>query len=75
MKKQIITVAVFAACLALWAAVWPQKQPDEETPALPTPAAVIATQPEIPEIAEMEEVISARGRKDGSNTAGTGRGS
>lgn len=57
MKKQIITVAVFAACLALWAAVWPQKQPAEETPALPTPAAVIATQPEIPEIAEMEEVI------------------
>ena len=35
MKKQIITVAVFAACLALWAAVWPQKQPAEETPALP----------------------------------------
>ena len=57
MKKQIIPTAAFAACLALCAAVWPQKQPAEETPALPTPAAVIATQPEVPEIAEMEEVI------------------
>lgn len=58
MKKRIVTAAVFAACLALCAAVWPQKQPAEEIPALPTPAAVIATQPEILEIAEMEEVIS-----------------
>ena len=57
MKKRIITTAVFAACLALCAAVWPQKQPAEATPALPTPDAVIATQPEVPEIAEMEEVI------------------
>ena len=57
MKKRIITVAAFTACLALCAAVWPQKQPAEVTPALPTPAAVIATQPEVPEIAEMEEVI------------------
>ena len=57
MKKQIIPTAAFAACLALCAAVWPQKQPAEATPALPTPAAVIATQPEVPEIAEMEEVI------------------
>lgn len=57
MKKRIVTASVFAACLALCAAVWPQKQPAEATPALPTPAAVIATQPEVPEIAEMEEVI------------------
>ena len=57
MKKRIITAAAFAACLALCAAVWPQQQPAGETPALPTPAVVIATQPEIPEIAEMEEVI------------------
>lgn len=56
MKKQIITTAAFAACLALCAAVWPQKQPAEETPALPTPVAVIATQPEVPEIPEIEEV-------------------
>ena len=57
MKKRVITAAAFAACLALCAAVWPQNQPAGETPALPTPAAVIATQPEVPEIAEMEEVI------------------
>ena len=57
MKKRIITAAAFAACLALCAAVWPQDEPAGETPALPTPAAVIATQPEVPEIAEMEEVI------------------
>lgn len=58
MKKRVITVTAFAACLALVTAVWPQRQAVGETPALPMPAAVIATQPEIPEIAEMEEVIS-----------------
>ena len=58
MKKRIITVAAFAACLALWATVWPQNQPAGETAALPTPAAVIATQPEVPEIPEIEEVVS-----------------
>ena len=63
MKKRIITAAAFAACLALCAAVWPQQQPAGETPALPTPAVVIATQPEIPEIAEMEEVISPEEEK------------
>ena len=57
MKKRIITTAAFSACLALCAAVWPQKKPAEATPVLPTPAAVIATQPEVPEIAEVEEVI------------------
>ena len=57
MKKRIITTAAFSACLALCAAVWPQKQPAEATPMVPTPAAVIATQPEVPEIAEVEEVI------------------
>ena len=49
MKKRIITAAV-AACLALWAAVWPQDEPAGETPTPTTPAAVIATQPEVPEI-------------------------
>ena len=63
MKKRIITATAFAACLALCAAVWPQKQPAEETPAPSTPAAVIATQPEIPEKAEMEEVISPEEEK------------
>lgn len=63
MKKRIITAAAFAACLALCAAVWPQDQPAGETPALPTPAAVIATQPEVPEIPETEEVISPEEEK------------
>lgn len=57
MKKRIITVAAFTACLALRAAVWPQNESAGETPALPTPAAVIATQPEVPETPEKEEVI------------------
>ena len=63
MKKRIITAAAFAACLALCAAVWPQKQPAGETPALPTPAAVIATQPEVQEIPETEGVISPEEEK------------
>ena len=53
MKKRIITAAAFAACLALCAAVWPQKEPAAETPALPTPPAVIATQSEVPETPEI----------------------
>lgn len=63
MKKRVITAATFAACLALCAAVWPQNEPAGETPALPTPAAVIATQPEVPEIPEIEEVISPEEEK------------
>ena len=66
MKKRIITAAAFAACLALCVAVWPQDQPAGETPALPTPSAVIATQPEVPEIAEMEEVIPPEEEKAGA---------
>ena len=62
MKKLIMTI-VIAACLALCAAVWPQKQPAEETPSLPTPAAVIATQPEVPEIPKTEEVMSPEEEK------------
>ena len=63
MKKRVITAVAFVACLALCAAVWQQNQPAGETPALPTPAAVIATQPEVPEIAEMEEIISPEREK------------
>ena len=63
MKKRVITAAAFAACLALCAAVWPQDQPTGETPALPTPAAVIAAQLQVPEIPEMEEVISPEEEK------------
>lgn len=57
MKKQIITATAFAACLALCAAVWPQNEPAVETPALPTPPAVIATQPKVPKTPEIEEII------------------
>ena len=63
MKKRIITVTAFAACLALCAAVWPQKQLVGETPALPTPAAVIATQPEVPKMPEMKEVLTPQEEK------------
>ena len=63
MRKRIITVAVVAACLALCAAVWPQKQPVGETPAPSTPAAVIATQPEVPKMPEMKEVITPEEEK------------
>ena len=57
MKKRIITAAVFAACLALCAAVWPQSEPVEETPSLLTPPAVTVAQPKVPEVPEIEESI------------------
>ena len=57
MKKRIITATAFAACLALRAAVWPQNEPAVETSAPPTPPAVIAAQPEVPEKPEIEEII------------------
>lgn len=63
MKKRIIIVAAFAACLALCAAVWPQNESAGETPTPATPAAVIAAQPEVPEIPEIEEVISPEEEK------------
>ena len=63
MKKRIITAAAFAACLALCAAVWPRNESAGETPTPTTPAAVIATQPEVPEIPKTEEVISPEEEK------------
>ena len=63
MKKQIITVAAFTACLALCAAVWPQNESVGETPTPTTPAAVSATQSEVPKIPEIEEVISPEEEK------------
>jgi len=57
MKKRIVAAAAFAACLAMCAAVWPQNEPIEETPALPTPPVVTAAQPEVPEMPKIEEVI------------------
>ena len=57
MKKRIITSTAFAACLALCAAMWPQNDPAVETSVLPTPPAVIAAQPEVSEMPEIEEII------------------
>ena len=42
MKKRIIIAAVFTACLALYAAVWPQAETGGETPELPQTPAVSA---------------------------------
>lgn len=63
MKKLLITATAFAACLSLCAAVWPQNEPVEETPALPTPPAIDATQPEFPEIPGIEEIIKPEEEK------------
>lgn len=57
MKKRIIISTAFAACLALCAAMWPQNDPAVETSVLLTPPAVIAAQPEVPEMPEIEEII------------------
>ena len=57
MRKRIITAAAFSACLALCAAVWPQAEPAEETPAVPSLPVVTATKSEVPEVPEIEEII------------------
>ena len=57
MKKRIIAGMAFAACLALCAAVWPQAEPVEKTPATPTPTDITAAQPKVPEVPEIEEII------------------
>ena len=57
MKKRIITVTAFAACLALCTAMWPQNEPAVETSASPISPAVIAAQPEVSEIPEIKEFI------------------
>ena len=63
MKKQIVSAAAFAACLALYAAVWLQNEPAAETSALPTPAAVVAIKPEVPELPEIEEIVISEEEK------------
>ncbi len=63
MKKRIITAAAFAACLALCAAAWPQNEPVEETPAVPTPPVVTAAQPEVPEVPKTVEAVMAEKEK------------
>ena len=57
MKKRIATAAVFAACLALCAAVWPQNEISGKTPPPPTLPAVTAAQPEVPKRQKIEEII------------------
>lgn len=45
MKRRFIVTTAITACLALCAAVWPQAETIEETPALPETPAVTAPQP------------------------------
>ena len=63
MKNRSIPAAELAAWLALRAAVCPRNETAGETPTPPRPAAVIATQPEVPEIPEIEEVKSSEEEK------------
>ena len=49
MKNRIIIAAIFTACLALCAAVWPQAETVGETPTPSETTAVIAPQPTLPE--------------------------
>ena len=50
MKKRIIITAVFTACLALCAAVWPQAETVGETLAPPQTPAVSAPEPIVAEV-------------------------
>ena len=43
--------------------MWPQSEPAEETPAAPIPPAVAATQPEVPEMTEIEKSIMSEEEK------------
>lgn len=56
MKKYIIPAAVFAACLALCAAVWPQNEAVEETPAPLRASVVSAPEPTVEDIASEIEI-------------------
>ena len=49
MKKRIIIAAAFTACLALCAAVWPQTEKVERTPAPSETTAVTTPRPTLPE--------------------------
>ena len=56
MKKYIITAAVFAACLALCAAAWPQSDAIEETPAPIQEATISAPGPTVENILAEAEI-------------------
>ena len=62
--KKYIMATVIAACLALYAAVWPSIAPAVELPAASSPPAVTATQPEGLEAPEIEDAIRPEERKD-----------
>ena len=49
MKKRIIIATAFAACLAMCAAVWPQTEKVEKTPAPSETTAVTTPRPTLPE--------------------------
>lgn len=53
MKKRIIIAAIFTACLALCAAVWPQTEKGEKPPTPSETAAVTTLQPTLPEQDEL----------------------
>lgn len=57
MKKYSIIVAVTAACLALCAAVWPQTEAVEETPALLPISVVSDSEPTIEDTVSEAELI------------------
>lgn len=63
MKKRIVIAAVFTACLALCAAVWPQAETVEETPAPPQTPAVSAPEPIVAE-AKLETEIDLPTEKE-----------
>ena len=53
MKNRIIIAAAFTACLALCAAVWPQAETVEKTPATSETTAVTTPRPTLPETEEL----------------------
>ena len=53
MKKRIIVTAAITACLALCAAVWPQAETVEKTPAPSETTAVTTPRPTLPETEEL----------------------
>lgn len=64
MKKRIIIAAIFTACLALCAAVWPQPDTREETPTPSETAAVSAPEATVMEIkTEAETALSSEKEK------------
>lgn len=59
MKNRIIIAAIFTACLALCAAVWPQAETIEETPALPQTTTVIVPEATVVELKTEAETALA----------------